>query len=388
MKEKTILIVDRGPDRESALAKILQEQHYQVTIVTSLGQAIKRLKESNYDLILTELHLIDGTGMELLDQAKRHHPHSPVVLLSQSHSVEAAVEALKAGASDYLVKPISPEVLSNSVRQAMLRFSPPLLAENPPSHGPLLIAESPAMRQILEEVEQVAQSSASVLITGESGTGKEVIAHLIHARSMRAKEAYVRVNCAAIPPPLFESEFFGHEKGAFTGATQRRMGRFEVADRGSLLLDEVTEIPPPVQAKLLRVLQEMEFARVGGNQTIHVDVRVMATSNRDPLKAIEEKNLRADLYYRLNVIPISIPPLRERPEDILPLAESFLYKAHQRHRPEADTPPTLSEAARTALLDYAWPGNVRELMNIVERAVVLYPRPSLEVEHLFFKKGS
>lgn len=240
-----------------------------------------------------------------------------------------------------------------------------------------VIAESPIMKKLFADLMRIAKSCSSVFISGESGTGKEVIAHAIHYQSMRTSGAFVKVNCAAIPESLLESEFFGHEKGAFTGAFNRRIGRFELANEGTLLLDEISEIPPSLQSKLLRAVQEQEFERVGGTQSIHVDVRFISTSNRNMKEAIEKKIFREDLYYRLNVVPIYLPPLRERKEDILPLADYFL----QQH----GTLKILSAEAKQKLLDYPWPGNIRELANIVERTVVMTNCDCIGPEDLVFE---
>jgi two-component system, NtrC family, response regulator AtoC len=246
--------------------------------------------------------------------------------------------------------------------------------------SPALVTKSPAMKRIISHLGKIAKSQASVFITGESGTGKEVIAAAIHRLSKRASKPFIKVNCAAIPETLVESEFFGHEKGAFTGAQQRKIGRFELADSGTLLLDEVTEIPLNLQAKLLRAIQEMEFERIGGTRSIDVDVRILATSNREMTEAIESKIFREDLYYRLNVVPIHIPPLRERVEDILPLANYFLEKfCVENHKPKK----TLTKKAQEKLLTYHWPGNVRELANIIERTVVLDFDSVIDTEHLY-----
>lgn len=246
--------------------------------------------------------------------------------------------------------------------------------------SPRFIAESPAMKKIVRDLDKIAKSQASVFITGESGTGKEVIGSLIHERSSRAKNPFIKVNCAAIPETLLESEFFGHEKGAFTGAMQRKIGRFELADLGTLLLDEVTEIPLTLQPKLLRAIQEQEFERVGGMHPIQVNVRFLATSNREMQEAIDSKVFREDLFYRLNVVPLHIPPLREREEDILPLAEFFLRTfCEKNHKPLKQ----LGSSAKEKLLRYPWPGNVRELGNIIERTVVLDFDVVVDAEHLY-----
>lgn len=247
---------------------------------------------------------------------------------------------------------------------------------------PQVISESPIMKQILSNVMQIAKSHASVLISGESGTGKEVIAHVIHYNSLRAQFPFVKVNCAAMPEGLIESEFFGHEKGAFTGAHAKHLGRFELAHRGSLLLDEVTEAPLLLQAKLLRAVQEQEFERVGGTKAVKVDVRLISTSNRDVKTAVSQKMLREDLYYRLNVVPIYLPPLRERCEDIIPLAEYFLEKMCLDNK---KAKKKLTESAKKKLLTYYWPGNIRELANIIERAVVLDSSSELTEGHIYLE---
>lgn len=242
-----------------------------------------------------------------------------------------------------------------------------------------LIAESPLMRKIFKDVSTIAKSSASVFISGESGTGKEVIAHAIHQESHRKEQPFIKVNCAAIPSSLLESEFFGHEKGSFTGALQRRIGRFELADKGSLLLDEVSEISLELQPKLLRAVQEMEFERVGGTTAVHVDVRLISTSNRSMKSAVEEKQFREDLYYRLNVIPLYLPPLRQRPEDIIPLAEFFLKRLCAQN---GKLLKQLSSKAKERLLDYHWPGNIRELANVIERTVVMHTQEIIQAEEI------
>lgn len=252
------------------------------------------------------------------------------------------------------------------------------------SHNNFIIAQSPAMKTLLQDVAKVANSNASVFITGESGTGKEVIAGAIHRLSPRAKAPFIRVNCAAIPETLLESEFFGHEKGAFTGALQRRLGRFELADRGSLLLDEISEVPLILQPKLLRLIQEQEFERVGGSVPIQVDVRLISTSNRDMHKAIEKNLFREDLFFRLHVVPLRIPPLRQRLEDIIPLAEFFLQKLCKENTLELKL---LSSRAKEQLLAYPWPGNVRELANVVERTIVLHTGKIIEAHDLKIEMG-
>jgi len=254
------------------------------------------------------------------------------------------------------------------------------VASNPGARP--VIAESPLMKKVIEDVHQISKSNANVFINGETGTGKEVIAHLVHYSSLRANQPFIKVNCAAVPEALVESEFFGHEKGAFTGALNKRLGRFELADKGSLLLDEITEIPPMLQAKLLRITQEQEFERVGGAKPVKVNVRLISTSNRDVRQAIGEKVLREDLYYRLNVVPIHLPPLRERKEDILPLAEYFIDATCRGNHLKRKT---LSAESKKKLLSYQWPGNVRELANIIERAIIMDRGDKIESGHLYLE---
>jgi two-component system response regulator AtoC len=293
---------------------------------------------------------------------------------------------MRHGAFNYLLKPFSPDTIEAVIEKAREHLG--LVEENTYLRQQLstnrpglkIIAESASMQKVLQDAKSVASSNANVFIHGESGTGKEVVAQVIHNSSPRSNRPFIKVNCAAVPETLIESEFFGHEKGAFTGATARRLGRFELANGGTLLLDEITETPLPLQAKLLRVTQEMEFERVGGSRPIKVDVRLISTSNREMKEAIAEKRIREDLYYRLNVVPIFIPPLRDRKEDIIPLAEYFLEKtAAENHREKKQ----LSPEAKKKLLAYNWPGNVRELANVIERAVVLDSGKQVSPAHLF-----
>jgi DNA-binding NtrC family response regulator len=299
-------------------------------------------------------------------------------------TVETAVEALKEGADDYILKPFSPDELElavdRAVERARLAQENRYLREalNEPYDLRTMVGESTAMRVVYEQVHKVADSRATVLVRGESGTGKELVARAIHQLSPRASQPFIKVNCAALSAGLLESELFGHEKGAFTGAHERKIGRFELADNGTLLLDEVSEISPELQPKLLRALQEREFERVGGNRTIEVDTRIVATSNRDLEKAVADGDFREDLFFRLNVIPIHLPPLRERKEDIEVLLEHFIERYARENGRAIES---ISQDARKGFLNYDWPGNVRELQNTVERAVVLADSPVLEPRH-------
>jgi len=375
-----ILIIDDDLLVRNFLTEALKRHGYEITVVENAKKAFKLLEEVSFDLVITDMRLPDHSGIEVLRKAKEVNSNTLVIIITAFGSIESSVEAMRIGAFNYLVKPFSAEAMEAVIQKANEHSA--LVAENSYLRQELtsggsrshrkVIAESEAMKKILSDAEQVAKSTASVLISGESGTGKEVIAQTIHFQSPRSTSPFIKVNCAAIPETLVESEFFGHEKGAFTGAMNKRLGRFELAHGGSLLLDEVTEIPLTLQAKLLRVIQEHEFERVGGTKPIRVDVRLISTTNRDVKEALTNKVLREDLYYRLNVVPIVIPPLRERKEDIIPLAEYFLENSRKQ----------LTAAAKKKLLEYSWPGNVRELANVIERAVVLDSDTKIDAEHL------
>lgn len=376
MAIQKILIVDDEKLVRDFLFETLKRKNYEVESVDSGQKAFAALRDKQYDMVITDLKMPDYSGIDVLRKSKELCPGALVVIVTAYGSVENAVEAMKLGAFNYLIKPFSPDTIEAILEKANEHLS--LVQENSYLRQQLnpqaqeskfpIIAESPAMKKIVIQAEKIASSNANVLITGESGTGKEVIASFIHFHSQRAKNPFIKVNCAAIPETLIESEFFGHEKGAFTGALSTHRGRFELANGGTLLLDEITEIPLSLQAKLLRVIQEQEFERIGGSRSIKIDVRIVSTSNRNMQEALAQKVIREDLYYRLNVMPIHLPPLRERREDILPLAEFFLKKfSEDNHKEKA----VFSKDAKKMLLDYDWPGNVREIGNIIERAVVL-----------------
>lgn len=375
-----VLVADDEPLMLRFMADLLKRRGLEVLLARNGQEAIDLLAKEPVDLVITDIKMPYKTGLDLLKSAKIS---SPLIILATAHgTVESAVEAMKLGAFHYLIKPFSPEALESILEKAEEHLR--LVKENTfyreDLKRPLLVAESPAMKKILQDLEKIAKSHASVFIRGESGTGKEVIAGAIHELSSRAEHPFIKVNCAAIAEALLESEFFGHERGAFTGAHAKKIGRFELADQGTLLLDEVTEIPLALQPKLLRAIQEQEFERVGGTRPIKVNLRFLATSNRSMQEAIETKIFREDLFYRLNVVPIELPPLRERREDLLPLAAHFLERfCKENHKPIK----TFTEAARKKLIDYPWPGNVRELANIIERTVVLDFAPVIEPEHLY-----
>lgn len=375
MAIEKILIIDDEEIVRQFLYETLHRDRYEVAVAENGKEGLALFKETPFDLVFTDMKMPDITGLEVLKKVKELSPQTIVIVITGYGSIENAVEAMRFGAFHYLVKPFSQDIIETVVEKAkehkkLLDENAFLRQENTKSGGAdfQVIAESLDMKKILKDISRVARSNANIFISGESGTGKEVIAQAIHAQSLRAQRPFIKVNCAAIPETLIESEFFGHEKGAFTGANQRRIGRFELAHGGTLLLDEITEIPLAMQAKLLRAIQEQTFERVGGSKSVQVDVRIISTSNRDIKKAIEQKILREDLYYRLNVVPIYLCPLRERAEDILPLARFFVQRMCAENHKE---PIRLTEAAERKLLSYPWPGNVRELANVIERAVVM-----------------
>jgi two-component system response regulator AtoC len=389
MAIERILIVDDEILVRDFLAETLRRKKFDVLTAENGQKAIAMLKEHSFDMVITDMKMPNLTGNDVLRKVKELSPNTLVVIITAFGSIENAVEAMRLGAFNYLIKPFSPDSIEAVIEKAQEFNS--LVEENqflrqelsPSGRAPhKIISESPAMKQILNEVAHVAKSNAAIFIHGESGTGKEIIAHAIHHQSPRANRPFIKVNCAAIPETLIESEFFGHEKGAFTGASARRLGRFELANGGTLLLDEITETPQGLQAKLLRVTQEQEFERIGGSKPVKVDVRLISTTNRDIKEALAQKMIREDLYYRLNVVPILLPPLRDRKEDIIPLAEYFLEKTAQENHKELKS---LTAEARKKLQSYRWPGNVRELANIIERAVVMDAGRQIAPEHLLIE---
>jgi DNA-binding NtrC family response regulator len=380
-----ILIVDDEANARAALAEILREEGYTTETAADGFKALGKLEEFAPDVVLTDLKMPGLDGIGLMEKAQESRIAATFVVMTAFGTISSAVEAVKKGAYHYLTKPLDFQVLDAVVERAVERAR--LLQENSRLRQKLrernafghVIANHPTMVKLLRMVEQVAPSRASVLIVGETGTGKELIAEMIHRNSPRAKAPLVRLNCAALSESLLESELFGHERGAFTGAIGRREGRFELAGGGTLFLDEVSEIPPSIQIKLLRFLQERTFERVGGNETLKVDVRVIAATNRDLRQRISEGAFREDLYYRLNVVTLELPPLRQRASDIADLAAFFLgrYSEENGKRIEGFT-----DEALAALNAHTWPGNVRELENVIERAVVLCDTPRIEPRHL------
>lgn len=372
MSFEKILIVEDDLVVRNLLQSIFLRHKLAVASADNLAQASAHLAREPFDLMVLDLRLPDGDGLRFLEQVSTMPERPLVIMVTGYGSIESAVACMRAGAFDYLLKPFSPSQIDVILRKAQtyrqLVKVNSLLSDDPEDQDGLLVGRSAAMLRLRQLIERVAPTDATVLVTGESGTGKEMISREFYRRSPRRGHPFIKVNCAAISETLIESEFFGHERGAFTGATERREGRFELANNGTLLLDEVSEIPPSLQAKLLRVLQEREFERVGGSRTIKVNVRIIATSNRDLLSHVQKGEFRQDLYYRLNVFPVHVPALRERIEDIPLLADHFLRRFTRKHGVKVTG---FSDSARTSMLAYRWPGNVRELQNTIERAVIL-----------------
>jgi DNA-binding NtrC family response regulator len=380
-----ILVVDDEANARSALAELLREEGYVVETAADGFKALPKLDDFAPDLLLTDLKMPGMDGMELMKRAWEGDPERVVVVMTAYGSVDTAVAAMRQGAADYLTKPINVDeltlVIARVLERRRLRAEAGQLRQRLAERRGMknIVGSSAVMQRVFDTVLQVAPSKASVLITGESGTGKELIAEALHEHSTRAKGPFVKLHCAALAETILESELFGHEKGSFTGAQARRDGRFQQADGGTLFLDEIGEITPATQVKLLRFLQERTFERVGGNQTVRVDVRIITATNRDLPKMVKEGTFREDLFYRLNVVSIDMPSLRERPTDIPLLAMHFLKK----YAAENDkTIVGFSDDALAALTRYAWPGNVRELENAIERAVIVCRTDVIRPENL------
>ena len=379
-----VIVIDDEVNAAAALETLLREDGYEVSAANDARSGLALLERNEADVVLTDLKMPGMDGIELLGRIKEVRPETMVILMTAYGTVKTAVKAMKLGAEDYLGKPIDVEelevILQKTLEKKRLLEEARLLRERVSQKYRFenLVGESPEMLAAFKTVKQVAPSSASVLLLGESGTGKELFAQALHENSPRRNKPFVRVACASLPETLLESELFGHEKGSFTGALYSRSGRFEMADGGTLFLDEIGDISPTVQVKLLRFLEEREFERVGGNRTYKVDVRIVTATHRDLTKKLEEGTFREDLYYRLNVIEIHIPSLRERVGDIPLLADHFLRKYAVANGKEIRG---LSDEALALLLQHAWPGNVRELENAIERAVILANEPMLTPAH-------
>jgi len=385
MGRQHVLVVDDDKLNAELLTTLLERESCHAERALNGRQAWERFRKTPADLVFMDLRMPRMNGMELLKKIKSFSPRTTVVMMTAYATVETAVEAIKFGAYDYISKPFRSEQIATLLRQLRDKAKPHgeysyLLSHSPKEHeGDRLITVDENMTRICKEIQLAAQSKASVLVQGESGTGKELVAKSIHEHSPRKDKPFIKVNCAALPEGLLESELFGHEKGAFTNAITERHGRFELAHDGTILLDEISEISPAIQAKLLRVLEEEEFERVGGSATLSVDVRVVATTNKNLQEEIRAGAFREDLYYRLNVIPIVLPPLRARKGDVAHLANWFLRRfARQNGRPVAQ----VSDEALRLMRRYSWPGNVRELKNLMHRLVILNVTDAIRPEHL------
>ena len=385
LKEKSILVVDDEALMRDYLTEILSRMGHRVECMARGEDALERFRESFFDLVITDIRLPGIDGFKVLDAVRSSSPGTAVIVITGYGSIEGAVQAMKLGAFDYLAKPFTADAVELVIQKAF-EFQR-LQEENRALRSQLssqygyenIIGKSEPMKRVFEMVETMAPSRATVLISGESGTGKELIARAIHVRSPRKEGSFIKVNCAALPGTLMESELFGHEKGAFTGAIRQNRGRFELAHEGTILLDEIGEVDPALQVKILRVLQEREFERLGSGTPLKVDVRVIATTNRDPKVLVEEGKLRSDLFYRLNVLSIHLPPLRARRDDIPLLVHHFIHKYNE----ENDRAILgCSRPALEKILAYDWPGNVRELENAIERAVIISHTRELQPEDL------
>jgi DNA-binding NtrC family response regulator len=374
MLQGSLLLVDDDRQVLESMADWLRSQGLQVDAVRGVAEAAERLSRRSYDLLLVDVRLQDGDGLDLLEQVRRSHPESQVILMTGYGDADAAVEALRAGALDYLTKPLIDDELLMAIERAFSQRQ--VIEENTELKRQLdkrsgldnVVGHDPQMRKIFDVIDSVADTKATVLITGESGTGKSMIARAIHRRSRRSGKPFIEVACGALPENLLESELFGHVAGAFTGATGNKIGKFMQASGGTIFLDEIGTASPAMQVKLLRVLQELQFEQVGGDKTFKVDVRVILATNEDLSLAVAEGRFRQDLYYRINVINVELPPLRSRRIDIPLLAQSFLNSLRE---DTARKVTGFTEEAIAALESYAWPGNIRELQNVVERAVLL-----------------
>ncbi len=380
-----VLVADDEASARTAMGALLTDEGFDVALAEDGSSAVTRFEEAGADVVVTDLRMPGLDGLEVLRRVREIDPGAIVVLATSFADVETAVSAMKAGAEHYLTKPIQLEELVLVINRALDRRK--LESEATELRARLkeklrfdnIVGTSPAIQDVFNVIEQVAPSKASVLITGESGTGKELVAQAIHEHSPRAAAPFVKLHCAALAETLLESELFGHEKGSFTGAVGRREGRFKQADGGTLFLDEIGEISPAIQVKLLRFLQERTFERVGGNETIKVDVRIIAATNRDLAGEVAAGKFREDLFYRLNVVNIDMPPLRARPSDLLPLANHFLARFAKENGKRIEG---FAEDALARITSYRWPGNIRELENVIERAVVLCDGPTLTAKHL------
>lgn len=384
MPIERILVLEDEPLVRESLEQQLKTRGYEVASTGSLAAAHDLLGRETFDFMFMDLRLPDGDGTELLREVRSRPVRPLVVIVTGFGSVESAVSCMRDGAFDYVTKPFSTDQIEFVLKKAedysrLVSVNRFLSNEDSESASMELLGQSSAMQRLRQLIRKVARTQATVLIQGESGTGKELVARALYRESPRADAPFIKINCAAVPENLIESEFFGHEKGSFTGALTKREGRFELAHGGTILLDEISEVSPQVQAKLLRVLQEREFERVGGSRTIKVDVRVIATTNRRLEESVERKEFRQDLFFRLNVVPMHIAPLRERRKDIPELCSQFLQHFSRKHGVKIEG---ISPTCLELLQQHDWPGNVRELQNVIERAVILCDRDELDPAHL------
>jgi DNA-binding NtrC family response regulator len=385
MEKKVILVVEDDPNVGESIRLLLKKRGYEILLASNGKEALPLFRQETVDLVITDLVMPKMDGIELLEEVKHLRPETEVIVISAQGTIEKAVQAMKLGAFDFIEKPINPRVISLVVERALEKQT--LVLQNRDLRSKLedkfhlknIIGRSGKMVKIFELIEHIAPYDSSVLIVGESGTGKELIANAIHYKSPRASLPFVKVSCASLSEGIIESELFGHEKGSFTGAIASRKGRFELAHPGTLFLDEVEDIPHATQIKLLRVLQEGEFERVGGNKTIRVNIRLIAASNRDLQGAVKNGVFREDLYYRLNVVNIKLPPLRERKEDIPFLVNFFIDKFSQKYKMKVKG---ISQRAMNLLMDYEWGGNVRELENTIESILVVHSPEVVDLSHL------
>ncbi|WP_426112471.1 sigma-54-dependent transcriptional regulator [Massilia sp. PWRC2] len=381
MNRRYVLVVDDEPNMRRVLEIMLGAAGYAVFSAANGREALALLRSAPVDLLITDLRMPEMDGIELLRQMRADGIDAPVIMITAHGTVETAVAAMKFGASDYILRPFDIDalelVIARVLHEAQLARQNTFLREELNRGWDAFVGAGTAMQAVYELIRQMAATKASVMISGETGTGKELAARAIHNASSRAGKLFVPINCAAIPADILEAELFGYEKGAFTGAVKERIGKFELANEGTIFLDELTEMPMPLQTKLLRILQDSTLERLGGNRRVELDLRVIAATNRNPREAVRDGYLREDLYYRLNVFPIALPPLRERRADIADLVKHFIAK----HRARADISNAVSAEVLARLGAYAWPGNVRELENMVERALVLCGAGPLRAEH-------
>ena len=383
MQGESILVIDDEESMRLALSEALSRSGHLVDCVPNGYDALKKVQAASFKLVITDVRMPKMDGLEVLEEIKKVSPQTPVIMITAYGTIHNAVEAMKKGAADYILKPFSFEALDAVVKRALVNGRQKEVPDSGNQKQREIVTKAPQMLKLINLSKSIALSKSTVLIQGESGTGKELLARYIHQHSEQKERLFVAVNCAAIPENLLESELFGYEKGAFTGAVSRRLGKFELANESTILLDEVGEMGSQLQAKLLRVLQEFEIDRVGGKEPIPINVRVIATTNVDLKQAVEEKKFREDLFYRLNVIPLKIPPLRERKVDITMLVEHFVEKHSVRCKKAA---PRVSPEVLTLLQNYEWRGNVRELENVLERTVILHWGEDLLPEHLVLEE--